>query len=129
LKWRLRDPEIRSVARTYELLNAGLQASGAGRLEESDVAAPDPKAYKGTVGEHHLGTTRMHRDPRQGVVDENARVHDMENLFVAGGSVFTTAGFANPTLTIVALAARLAAHLVRHARLWSQPIQSRASFQ
>jgi choline dehydrogenase-like flavoprotein len=129
LKWRLRDPEIRSVTRTYELLNAGLQASGAGRLEESDVAPRDPKAYKGTVAEHHLGTTRMHRDPRQGVVDENARVHGMENLFVAGGSVFTTAGFANPTLTIVALSARLAAHLHRHARLWSQPIQPRASFQ
>jgi choline dehydrogenase-like flavoprotein len=53
----------------------------------------------------------MHRDPQLGVVDADARVHGVENLFVAGSSVFPTAGFANPTLTIVALAARLAAHL------------------
>jgi choline dehydrogenase-like flavoprotein len=55
----------------------------------------------------------MHRDPRQGVVDENCRVHATANLFVAGSSVFPTGGFANPTLTIVALALRLADHLGR----------------
>jgi choline dehydrogenase-like flavoprotein len=60
---------------------------------------------------HHLGTTRMHDDPAKGVVDRNARVHGIDNLFVTGGSVFTTGGFANPTLTILALTFRLAAHL------------------
>jgi choline dehydrogenase-like flavoprotein len=129
LQWRLRDPEIRSVARAYELLDAGLRASGAGRLETRASASGSARAYKGTVGEHHLGTTRMHRDPRQGVVDGNVRVHGVDNLFVAGGSVFTTAGFANPTLTIVALAVRLAAHLRENATLWAQPIQPRASRQ
>jgi choline dehydrogenase-like flavoprotein len=58
-----------------------------------------------------MGTTRMHRDPRRGVLDEHARVHGVSNLFVAGSSVFPTSGFANPTLTIVALALRLAEHL------------------
>ena len=53
----------------------------------------------------------MHRDPRLGVVTEDARVHGLSNLFVAGSSVFPTGGFANPTLTIVALALRLADHL------------------
>jgi choline dehydrogenase-like flavoprotein len=53
----------------------------------------------------------MHRDSLQGVVDANARVHGVANLFVAGGSVFPTSGFVNPTLTIVALALRLSAHL------------------
>jgi choline dehydrogenase-like flavoprotein len=53
----------------------------------------------------------MHVDPRRGVVDANARVHGLRNVFVAGGSIFPTSGYVNPTLTIVALAARLAAHL------------------
>jgi choline dehydrogenase-like flavoprotein len=60
---------------------------------------------------HHLGTTRMAADARRGVVDENCRLHETENLYVAGSSVFPSAGFANPTLTIVALAIRLADHL------------------
>lgn len=58
-----------------------------------------------------MGTTRMHRSPTQGVVDPQSRVHGVSNLFVAGPSVFPTGGYANPTLTIVALAIRLADHL------------------
>lgn len=60
---------------------------------------------------HPIGTTRMANDPRQGVVDRNCGVHGVEGLFIAGSSVFPTAGHANPTLTIVALAVRLADHL------------------
>jgi choline dehydrogenase-like flavoprotein len=58
-----------------------------------------------------MGTTRMHRDPKQGVVDENSRVHGVENVYVAGCSVFPTGGTFNPTLTILALALRLADHV------------------
>jgi choline dehydrogenase-like flavoprotein len=58
-----------------------------------------------------MGTTRMAADPRQGVVDADCRVHGIDNLYVAGSSVFPTCGAANPTLTIVALALRLADHL------------------
>jgi len=58
-----------------------------------------------------MGGTRMHDDPRHGVVDRHSRVHGIENLFVAGSSVFPTYSFANPTVTIVALAVRLADHL------------------
>jgi len=61
--------------------------------------------------QHNIGTTRMHREPRSGVVDENCRVHGVANLYVAGSSVFPTEGTANPTLTIVALALRLADHI------------------
>jgi choline dehydrogenase-like flavoprotein len=57
---------------------------------------------------HHMGTTRMSDNPHQGVVDRNCRVHGISNLFIAGSSVFPTAGSAAPTLTIVALAVRLA---------------------
>jgi choline dehydrogenase-like flavoprotein len=53
----------------------------------------------------------MHSDPRQGVVDPDSKVHDIDNLYVAGSSVFPTGGSANPTLTLVALTLRLADHL------------------
>lgn len=60
---------------------------------------------------HHLGTTRMTDDPETGVVDRNAKVYGLTNLFIAGSSVFPTGGHANPTLTIVAQALMLADHL------------------
>jgi choline dehydrogenase-like flavoprotein len=62
-------------------------------------------------GDHHLGTTRMHVDPKQGVVDANSRVHGMSNLYVAGSGVFPTYGASNPTMNLVALTLRLADHL------------------
>ena len=58
-----------------------------------------------------MGSTRIHSDPKQGVVDANCQVHGVSNLFIAGSSVFPTGGFANPTFTIVALALRLADHI------------------
>jgi choline dehydrogenase-like flavoprotein len=58
-----------------------------------------------------MGTTRMHVDPRKGVVDANLRVHGVSNLFVAGSAVYPTYGAANPTLNLLALALRLAEHL------------------
>ncbi len=58
-----------------------------------------------------MGTTRMHRDARHGVVDEHCRVHGTDNLYVTGSSVFPTGGWAPPTLTILALAMRLGDHL------------------
>lgn len=63
-------------------------------------------------GNHHIGTTRMSADPSEGVVDVNCRAHHVANLYVAGSSVFPTSSYANPTFTIVALAIRLADHLV-----------------
>lgn len=76
-------------------------------------ASGDADGRVGTVrgNSHHLGTTRMHKDPTNGVVDENCRVHGCANLFVAGGSVFPAAGWSNPTLTLVALAIRLSDHI------------------
>ena len=53
----------------------------------------------------------MSADAASGVVDADARVHGVENLFIAGSSVFPTSGYANPTLTLVALAVRLGRHL------------------
>jgi choline dehydrogenase-like flavoprotein len=60
---------------------------------------------------HQLGTTRMSKAARDGVVDVNCRSHEVDDLFIVGGSVFPTSEYANPLLTIVALSVRLAAHL------------------
>jgi choline dehydrogenase-like flavoprotein len=62
-------------------------------------------------GNHHMGTTRMHADPRKGVVDANLQVHGVPNLYVAGSSVYPTYSAANPTMNLVALTLRLADHL------------------
>lgn len=62
-------------------------------------------------GAHHIGTTRMASATTDGVVDKNCKVFGVNNLYIAGSSVFPTSSFVNPTLTIVALAARLAEHL------------------
>jgi len=64
-----------------------------------------------TSSNHHMGGARMASDPKKGVVDKNCRVHSIENLYVAGSAVFPTSGFANPTLTIVALSLKLADHI------------------
>jgi choline dehydrogenase-like flavoprotein len=63
------------------------------------------------AGDHHMGATRMSARPEHGYVDRNCRVHGVDNLYIAGSSVFPTSGYANPTLTIIALAARLGDHL------------------
>ena len=65
---------------------------------------------------HHIGTTRMSETREHGVVDQNGRVHDSTNLYVTGSSIFPTAGTAGPTLTILALASRLAGHLASDVR-------------
>ena len=107
LVWRWRECDQRSLDRVRQILGEDLERAGIGRIVQIAGAALDPNAH------HHLGTTRMHRDPRQGVVDEHCRVHATGNLFVAGSSLFPTGGCANPTLTVVALALRLADHLGR----------------
>lgn len=115
LDWQLSSADRSSVVRATELLGAELGRAELGRLRLtiSEEDAEWPPDLSG--GNHHMGTTRMHDDPRQGVVDRDCRVHGMRNLFVAGSSVFTTAGSATPTLTIVALALRLAEHLLEGA--------------
>ena len=62
-------------------------------------------------GHHQMGTTKMGGSAQQGVVDSDCRVFGLDNLYIAGSSVFPTVGYANPTLTLVALAVRLAARL------------------
>jgi len=109
LTWMLTAADRRFVWRSMEVLAQELARRRRGRvLVDEDESVP----WQGwSGGSHHLGTTRMSDDPRLGVVDRDGRVHGIDNLYVAGSSVFPTAGAANPTLTIVALALRLADHL------------------
>lgn len=111
LDWRMHDYDLWSLRRSLEVVGEELAYARLGRLRgEPPVLSPEwPRGL--SIGNHHMGTTRMHRDPSLGVVDENCRVHGVANLFIAGSSVFPTGGAVNPTLTIVALAIRLADHL------------------
>ena len=116
LDWRLTPLDRRSFRGFYDALGRELGRAGIGRLQMNDwvmeaADAPWPKSLGG--GWHHMGTTRMHPDPSQGVVDANQRVHGIGNLYVAGASVYPTAGCVNPTLTLVALTLRLSDHLRR----------------
>jgi choline dehydrogenase-like flavoprotein len=103
--WRMTNDDHRSIEASAQVVDEVLRSRGFGYVAWT---ARDDSTTVVEGNHHHLGTTRMHSDPRQGVVDPDCRVHSVENLFVAGSSVFPTYGASNPTLTIVALALRLA---------------------
>jgi len=113
LRWRLSSLDKFTAHRAHAILGEELSRNGIGQLSSSMGSESDPWPVRVRGARHHMGTTRMHADPRHGVVDADCRVHGIANLYVAGSSVFPTSGAANPTLTIVALALRLAGHL-RH---------------
>jgi|AGTN01.1.fsa_nt_gi Choline dehydrogenase and related flavoproteins len=108
--WRATPQDIDSVIATHRLLAERLKASGTGELAVDEDAIRN--GYN-AAGGHHIGTARMADGPDRGVVDRNGQVFGMDNLFVAGAATFPTCSHANPTLTLVALSARLADHLKR----------------
>jgi len=114
LDWKLSEIDIYTITEAQRILADEISRAGIGQLRVEKFDKIPPSGIWG--GNHHMGTTRMHTNPRQGVVDENCRIHGVSNLFVAGSSVFPTSGYANPTLTIVALAIRLADHLKEQLR-------------
>lgn len=111
LDWQPTALDIRTIIRAQEIIGQELHRAGLGDLYiELKDETPPPDLHGGY---HQMGTTRMHTDPKKGVVDENCLVHGVSNLFIAGSSVFPTVGYANPVLTLVALAVRLADHVKR----------------
>ena len=107
--WRWNDIDIRSICRTQDILKAELASAGLGELEiERRDAIP---LQVQTSAHHPAGTARMADDPKQGVVDAECRVHGIDNLYVASSAVFPASGYSNPTLTIVAVALRVADRL------------------
>jgi len=99
--------DIQGVLAAHRHWDSYLRASGVGRLEYlADDLVAAVRARTGG-GFHQVGTTRMSKDPEQGVVDENLAVHGVPNVHVASSSVFVTSGQANSTFMIVVFAIRL----------------------
>ena len=113
LHWKLSELDKRSMRIFFEMVAQEFGRTGLGRVQILDWLLEDDTTWPSFLsgGFHHMGTTRMHEDPRQGVLDANAKVHSMENLYVAGASAFPTSGAPNPTLTLIALSLRLSDHL------------------
>ncbi|MEM6614118.1 MAG: GMC family oxidoreductase [Cyanobacteria bacterium P01_C01_bin.72] len=106
LHWQLSDREIEAISKITTIVERELNYSQLGYFQAA--AQPLNLDFEQLTGYHHLGTTRMHSNPKHGVVDADCRLHGVNNLFIAGSSVFPTGGYANPTLTIIALAIKLA---------------------
>jgi choline dehydrogenase-like flavoprotein len=113
--WRYSPIDIHTVAEAFRVMAEELARSGGGRLDYEPDTLERSMVRDGAYGGHHIGTARMGASPSTSVVDSDCRVHGVHNLFIAGSAVFPTSGQANPTLTIVALALRLADHLKRSA--------------
>ncbi|MFV9504933.1 MAG: GMC family oxidoreductase [Oscillochloridaceae bacterium umkhey_bin13] len=111
IDWRWHAEDVAAVMRAQDCFATEFQRSGIGTFK---LARQDgqPVVLSHSMA-HYMGATRMHADPQQGVVDANCKVHGIANLYVASCSVFPTGGFANPTLTIVALAIRIADQVKR----------------
>jgi choline dehydrogenase-like flavoprotein len=116
LDWRTSSLDRVSVAGLVNALDTEFRRLGLGEVEPAPWLADtsekwqvDPLISAHPIGGfHHMGATRMSSDPRQGVTDSHGRIHGIANLYVAGSSLFPTSGWANPTLTIIALALRTA---------------------
>lgn len=121
LDWRLSAIDVDSVAGLVAALDRESRRLGLGQVEPASwLAHPDKRWVSDELisahpigGFHHMGTTRMASDPRRGVTDGWGRVHGLPNLHIAGSSLFPTGGWANPTLTILALSLRIADGIAR----------------
>jgi len=112
LDWRIGPETTRTLRRLHELIAKRVEDTGIGKLESRLLDDPSYQPDYGSCA-HPMGTTRMSDNPVTGVTDRDCRVHGIRNLYVAGNSLIPAGGYANPTFTIIALAARLARHLGR----------------
>lgn len=111
IECQFREMDAYSIKRTQDILRDEFSMSSIGsyRIERD---GDEPRLLNRVTGSsHHMGSTRMSEDPKQGVVDANCQVHGIPNLFIAGSSVFPTGSYANPTLTLIATTIRLADHI------------------
>jgi hypothetical protein len=113
VSWRASPQELHSIRTFIRVLGESLQVRGLGRIIADPGIERDDDALIAKFREsyHHIGGTRMAITPTQGVVDPDLRVFGTENLYICSTSVFPSAGFANPTHTLLALAVRLADRL------------------
>jgi choline dehydrogenase-like flavoprotein len=121
---RFLEIDCRTVTEFYWQLDRSLRSAGLGFLEYDRSGLTqylERVTSRFNSFAHHLGTTRMSANSQSGVVDSDCKVHSVDNLYISGGSIFPTSGHANPTLTIIALALRLADHLVAR---FHQPLEA-----
>jgi choline dehydrogenase-like flavoprotein len=113
LDWRITELEQRTLTEFASQVADEFQRLGLGKIR---LAGPPDLARRDLPGAardiyHHMGTTRMSESALTGVTRPDLRCHDVDNLYIAGPSVFPTSGIANPTFTALALTLRLADHL------------------
>jgi choline dehydrogenase-like flavoprotein len=110
VRWQVSRDDHESIVRALTVVESEIRHLAIGTA--STPSSPDElaEAIGGGFlgGTHAMGTLRMSSSPRSGVVDQHCQCHGVGNLFVASSAVFPTGGFAAPTLTIVALAIRVA---------------------
>jgi choline dehydrogenase-like flavoprotein len=111
VNWQLSDQDLAHAYRAIELAALEFGRMGIGRAYGTLFVNKDRWPENMEAGRHHCGTTRMTDNPKTGVADKNCKVNNISNLYLAGSSLFPTIGYANPTLTIVALALRLSDHI------------------
>jgi choline dehydrogenase-like flavoprotein len=111
--WKVNEAERTTMRIATQTMGEELSRLGLAQVEMDQWLADDEADWKSHITDsyHHIGTTRMGANENLGVVDDNCQVFGTQGLFVAGSSVFPTSGYANPTLTIVALSLRLANHI------------------
>ena len=106
--WKYSQQDVDSVVRSAELLRASFKECGVGEFKQTPEETKEMILKGFGVGSHHIGATRMSDSPTSGVVDANCEVHGVKGLYIAAPSVFPTGSFANPVLTTVAIALRIA---------------------
>lgn len=115
LHWKKSPEDLVTVQRTALTFCARLAAQTIARVRLQDwvLGLADYPENDERTGNHHMGGTRMSDTPETGVVDADLRVHGQPNLYVLGSSTFPSGGYANPTVTILQLAHRLAQRLAK----------------
>ena len=116
VQWRYQPADLEGICRAFRVFASAVSESGLGEVAFGPDLRETVQRALVAQGGHHIGTARMGGDPQSGVVDPDCEVWDCQGLFVAGTAVLPTSGFANPTLTAVALALRLSEHLVARTR-------------
>jgi choline dehydrogenase-like flavoprotein len=114
LDWRIGEFERRTLREYIGTVAIEFERLGLGSFDSRQIAfLNDPDEWVRMVHDsaHHMGTTRMHESPQQGVVDADCRVHGVDNLYIGSSAVFPTSARSNPTLTILALCLRMADRL------------------
>ncbi len=122
LDWQMKKQDLKTLIVNFNEIKSNLEKNNIAdvypfdfikKIEKDEINDKWDKSLKKEVFGvgHHMGTTRMGNDKNFSVVDSNLKIHEIDNLYCSGSSVFPTCGYINPTLTIVALSLRLAKHL------------------